>query len=81
MMKSFTLCNILQEPSNYEFHYNIQDADEGTQFGHKEFRDGHVTKGQYTVLLPDGRRQIVDYIADEHGYRPSIRYEYVFADI
>lgn len=31
--------------------------------------------GTYHVLLPDGRTQIVDYIADQAGYRPMIRYE------
>lgn len=33
------------------------------------------TTGTYYVLLPDGRTQIVDYVADEAGYRPMIRYE------
>jgi hypothetical protein len=27
------------------------------------------------VLLPDGRRQIVEYEADVEGYKPQIRYE------
>jgi len=27
------------------------------------------------VLLPDGRRQIVEYEADLEGYKPQIRYE------
>jgi hypothetical protein len=27
------------------------------------------------VLLPDGRRQIVEYEADFEGYKPQIRYE------
>lgn len=31
--------------------------------------------GTYHVLLPDGRTQIVDYVADQDGYRPMIRYE------
>jgi len=31
--------------------------------------------GTYHVLLPDGRMQIVDYVADQAGYRPMIRYE------
>lgn len=31
--------------------------------------------GTYHVLLPDGRTQIVDYIADAAGYRPMVRYE------
>lgn len=33
------------------------------------------TTGTYHVLLPDGRTQIVDYVADAAGYRPMVRYE------
>lgn len=40
-----------------------------------ESRDGDRTVGRYYVLLPDGRKQIVNYEADQNGYRPSITYE------
>lgn len=66
---------MFQAPAHYEYQYTVHDSHYGTDFGHKEDRQGDVTHGQYMVLLPDGRRQIVDYVADKHGYRPTIRYE------
>lgn len=47
----------------------------GNDFGHQELRDGKKTRGRYETLLPDGRKQIVEYEADEAGYRPVIKYE------
>ncbi|XP_037952248.1 pro-resilin [Teleopsis dalmanni] len=64
-------------PAKYEFKYDVQDYESGNDFGHMESRDGDFTQGRYYVLLPDGRKQIVDYEADQHGYRPTIRYEQV----
>ncbi|PSN51593.1 Pro-resilin [Blattella germanica] len=63
------------EPANYEFEYQVNDVDTGNDYGHKESRQGEVTQGTYRVLLPDGRTQIVDYVADKSGYRPQVRYE------
>ncbi|XP_014220293.1 pro-resilin-like [Trichogramma pretiosum] len=63
------------DPVNYEFSYEVQDASAGLDFGHHEMRKDEEATGSYHVLLPDGRMQIVDYIADANGYRPIIRYE------
>ncbi|PSN42142.1 Pro-resilin [Blattella germanica] len=63
------------EPANYEFSYEVQDAASGNDFGHKESRQGDVATGNYHVLLPDGRTQIVDYTADNDGYKPNVKYE------
>lgn len=62
-------------PAKYEFQYDVQDYHTGQDFGHMESRDGDKTVGRYYVLLPDGRKQIVQYEADEHGYRPVVSYE------
>lgn len=62
-------------PAKYEFQYDVQDYQSGQDFGHMESRDGDKAVGRYYVLLPDGRKQIVNYEADEHGYRPTISYE------
>ncbi|CRK89394.1 CLUMA_CG003146, isoform C [Clunio marinus] len=64
-----------QEPAKSEFQYDVQDQQADLEFGHKEQRDGSVATGKYYVLLPDGRKQVVNYIADENGYRPTITYE------
>ncbi|XP_023936502.2 pro-resilin isoform X1 [Bicyclus anynana] len=62
-------------PAKYEFSYEVDDAETGTKFGHSERRDGDVTTGEYNVVLPDGRKQVVEYEADREGYKPQIRYE------
>lgn len=67
--------SILQEPAHYEFSYEVNDAKSGAQFGHSESRDGDKARGEYNVLLPDGRKQVVQYEADTEGYKPQIRYE------
>lgn len=65
-----------QEPANYEYNYEVQAGDEsGAEFGHQETREDDFAQGEYHVLLPDGRMQIVEYEADEEGFRPRIRYE------
>ncbi|XP_014484574.1 PREDICTED: pro-resilin-like [Dinoponera quadriceps] len=63
------------DPANYEFSYEVQDTAAGLDFGHREMRKDMEATGTYHVLLPDGRTQIVDYVADEAGYRPMVRYE------
>lgn len=66
---------MLQEPAKYQFEYEVNDAESGNEFGHKEERDGDLTTGEYNVLLPDGKKQIVSYTADTDGYHPTITYE------
>eukprot|EP00094_Tigriopus_californicus_P012307 TCALIF_11896-PA protein Name:"Similar to resilin Pro-resilin (Drosophila melanogaster)" AED:0.18 eAED:0.45 QI:0/0/0/1/1/1/2/0/132 len=57
------------EPALYEYGYKVHDDKYGTDFGHSENRDGYVTKGEYHVLLPDGRVQTVTYYVDgKSGY-------------
>ncbi|OXU32051.1 hypothetical protein TSAR_002856 [Trichomalopsis sarcophagae] len=63
------------EPAKYNFAYQVKDSNSGNDYSHQESRDGSLTRGSYSVLLPDGRRQIVEYEADEAGYRPKITYE------
>ncbi|XP_012280180.1 pro-resilin-like [Orussus abietinus] len=61
-------------PAKYEFEYTVKDVESGNDFGHKESREGDFAKGVYYVLLPDGRRQTVEYEADQDGYRPKVTY-------
>lgn len=67
--------NANAEPAKYSFEYHVQDFQSGNDFGHMESRDGDRTTGRYFVLLPDGRKQVVNYEADQNGYRPTISYE------
>lgn len=57
----------------------MKDEAAGLDFGHQESRDGDVATGEYNVLLPDGRKQVVQYEADSEGYKPKISYEGSYA--
>ncbi|KAK9510976.1 hypothetical protein O3M35_005638 [Rhynocoris fuscipes] len=63
------------EPANYQFNYDVSAPEYGVEFGHGESRQGDDARGSYYVLLPDGRRQRVDYTADLDGYKPVVSYE------
>jgi hypothetical protein len=60
----------------YSFSYAVKDDYSNNDYGHEQKSDekGHVT-GSYRVLLPDGRTQIVTYVADDNGYRADVKYE------
>lgn len=64
-----------QEPAKYEFSYEVKDEQSGSNYGHTETRNGDRAQGEFNVLLPDGRKQIVEYEADQDGFKPQIRYE------
>lgn len=53
----------------------MKDEQSGSDYSHTETRDGDRAQGEFNVLLPDGRKQIVEYEADQDGFKPQIRYE------
>ena len=53
----------------------MSNSDEGHEFSHDQKTELGVTRGEYRILLPDNRWQIVSYEADEGGYRATVRYE------
>ena len=60
----------------FDFGYAVQDEYTGNDFGHNSNSDGKVTSGEYRVLLPDGRTQIVTYTADHYnGFQAEVTYE------
>ncbi|XP_071535291.1 cuticle protein 19-like [Panulirus ornatus] len=64
-----------EEPTPYNFAYGVQDEYAGTDFGQTEESDGKTVRGSYTVLLPDGRKQTVTYVADDYGgYQAEVSY-------
>ncbi|XP_053686121.1 uncharacterized protein LOC128735662, partial [Sabethes cyaneus] len=64
------------QKKHYVFSYSVKDAASGDDFSHTQQQhvDGAV-KGSYKVQLPDGRMQIVKYVADNNGYRADVTYE------
>jgi len=62
-------------PTNYDFVYSVHDSYSGDDHSHQEKKTNHLTQGQYTVKLPDGRTQVVSYTADDDGYHPVVEYQ------
>ncbi|KAK7079881.1 hypothetical protein SK128_009340 [Halocaridina rubra] len=59
----------------YKFSYTVRDPVHGTDFGHQEDSDGEVVTGEYYVVLPDGRKQTVQYTADHvNGFQSEVEY-------
>ncbi|RZF45280.1 hypothetical protein LSTR_LSTR011865 [Laodelphax striatellus] len=60
----------------YDFNYAVKDDYYGTDYSHNAVSDGDQVKGEYRVQLPDGRLQIVSYVADwATGFHADVRYE------
>ncbi|CAL4060984.1 unnamed protein product, partial [Meganyctiphanes norvegica] len=65
-----------EEGMPFDFAYNVVDDYKDLNFGHNSNSDGDVVTGEYRVLLPDGRTQIVTYTADHYsGYKAEVTYE------
>jgi hypothetical protein len=45
------------------------------QSTHSQKLEQGRTRGEYRIFLPDNRWQIVSYVADDDGYRATVRYE------
>ncbi|KAK4301760.1 hypothetical protein Pmani_026112 [Petrolisthes manimaculis] len=62
-------------PQPYSFSYGVQDGYSGQNFGRKESSDGKTVLGAYSVDLPDGRKQTVNYRADPYsGFQADVSY-------
>ena len=68
---------IAYQPHPYQYSYAVADDYTGTNFQASESSDGAGTKeGQYTVALPDGRIQNVNYHANDlDGYIADVTYD------
>merc|ERR1712106_676079 len=65
-----------QDSSEYKFRYRVKDAQQGQDFGQVEEKQGENTGGEYQVLLPDGRTQVVSYSASEPaGFLARVEYQ------
>ncbi|CAL4084845.1 unnamed protein product, partial [Meganyctiphanes norvegica] len=70
-------------PANYEepgmpyaLAYDVNDQYSGNVFGAAVNSDGKLTTGSYSVILPDGRKQLVTFTSDDYqGYVANVQYE------
>merc|ERR1719480_159769 len=71
----------LAEPSPYSYTYAVADDYSGAAFNQAESNDGTgVVEGSYSVNLPDGRTQTVNYHANDYdGYVADVTYDGVAA--
>ncbi|XP_050738753.1 pro-resilin-like [Eriocheir sinensis] len=58
----------------YDFQYGVQDPESGNAFSHVENSDGRTTQGEYRVLLPDGRTQVVTFYDNGGGFNADVTY-------
>ena len=65
----------LVEPPAYTYQYGVNDDYSGANFQQTESRDGYATSGSYTVALPDGRVQTVNYADNGDGIVQDVTYE------
>ena len=61
----------------YHFNYGVEDSYSGAHFNQHESDDGTGNRqGSYTVLLPDGRTQHVNYHTNDYdGYVAEVTYD------
>ena len=61
----------------YHFNYGVEDSYSGAHFNQHESDDGTgVRQGSYSVLLPDGRTQHVNYHTNDYdGYVAEVTYD------
>ena len=65
-----------QAPAYYKYDYAVKDDYHYVDMDKYETRDGDKTTGSYSVVLPDGRKQIVTYYVDGYsGYVADVKYE------
>ena len=61
----------------YSYAYEVVDPAGGNAYGHREASNGAgLIEGEYRVVLPDTRTQIVKYsVSAETGYVAEVTYE------
>merc|ERR1712106_471626 len=74
---AYAAADPLAEDSPYNFNYAVSDDYSGSSFTASEGSDGLGTKsGSYSVALPDGRTQTVNYNTnDVDGYVADVAYD------
>ncbi|XP_057365524.1 pro-resilin-like [Daphnia carinata] len=71
---SFSYSDTYSNTPAYSYAYQILDTYSGQDFGHEEASKLGKVNGEYRVLLPDDRLQVVSYSADQNGYVADVQY-------
>ncbi|XP_063588799.1 cuticle protein 8-like [Penaeus indicus] len=59
----------------YDFEWGVEDGESGNTFSHVENSDGQTMQGEYRVLLPDGRTQVVKFFDNGEGFNADVTYQ------
>ncbi|XP_017785738.1 PREDICTED: endocuticle structural glycoprotein SgAbd-5-like [Nicrophorus vespilloides] len=62
------------QDGSYKFSYESQDGTKVSEVGsvkNVNNKDVHVAEGSYSYIGDDGKDVVVQYVADENGYRPQ----------
>lgn len=70
---SLHLSNFFQQPRDYHFDYAVSDPHTGDHKSQWEVKEKGVVKGGYSLVEPDGTTRVVEYIADDHGFRAVVK--------
>lgn len=62
------------EDRDYRFNYLVRDDYTYNYQTHDEKKYGDTVTGQYTVLEPNGLLRVVNYIADDYGFRADVQH-------
>ena len=63
------------QQTSYAYNYHVNGYPSGPIFSKHENSDGFLTRGEYSVKLPDGRTQTVSYsVKGEGGFTVNVRY-------
>ncbi|GAB6022459.1 hypothetical protein CHUAL_006571 [Chamberlinius hualienensis] len=61
------------EERNYKVYYSVKDDPSYNLQTRQEEKNGNTVTGQYTVLEPTGELRVVNYVADENGFRADVQ--------
>ena len=58
----------------FAFEWAVKDVPSYNDYSQSTTSDGKLTTGTYSVILPDGRTQVVTYKDDGNGYVAEVKY-------
>ena len=65
------LINQVGRPEPYNFNYDVKDDYGNNQFRREDSDDTGTVRGSYGYTDSNGLYRVVDYVADENGFRGS----------
>ncbi|CAH0559096.1 unnamed protein product [Brassicogethes aeneus] len=61
------------KPHDYEYGYGVSDPLTGDHKSQWEVKEQGIVRGGYSLLEADGTTRVVEYVADDHGFRAIVK--------